>query len=186
MKRAFAVILVLVFLSTLCGYLVVFRTLQHQVKREQRQLLLSGIPASQVEIMAVPVADIHHGRNFECVKDWEICYKETMFDFFREVKTSDTVYFYGITDHKENQLLAKLKKDIKHHKSPLAPESRASGFLKQLQHQTYLLSESETKNRMLWSELNPPVFTETPVFRPHLPETPPPKGSFNIQPVFSA
>src|SRR6056297_3132826 len=151
MKRTLAIILCLVFLSTLCGYLVVFKTLRHQIKKEQRQLLLSGIPASQVEIMAVPFDDIHHGRNFERVKDWEICYKECMFDFFKEVETEDTVYFYGITDHKENKLLARLKKDIKNHNVPLAPNTKTSRFLKQLNQLTSILQNNSNNTLRPWA-----------------------------------
>jgi len=109
-----------------------------------------------------------------------------MFDFFREVQTQDTVYFYGITDHKENKLLARLKKDIKNHKAPLAPDAKASRLLKQLHQLTFLLQRENINTIQPWSVLNPPTNAETPVFRPHRPETPPPKHEYDIQAVVSA
>jgi hypothetical protein len=89
---------------------MIYHAMRFQIKKEQRAKLLHGIPESQVEIIAVENSLLNkESDEFKRVKEWEICYRGSMFDFFREETLGDSTYFYGITDHKENRLLANLK-----------------------------------------------------------------------------
>lgn len=89
---------------------MIYHAMRFQIKQEQRAKLLHGIPDSQVEIIVVENSLLKkESDDFKRVKEWEICYRGSMFDFFREETVGDSTYFYGITDHKENRLLASLK-----------------------------------------------------------------------------
>ncbi len=122
-KPLFSLILIVVIACNVWAWQLLFQKTKYEIRKEQRELLLAGIPDEQVEIIIIPniLADKKHAPNFKRVKDWEICYQGKMFDFSKEERLKDSTVFYGITDHKENKLLADVKESLKNsHRVPLS------------------------------------------------------------------
>ncbi|HTM67626.1 MAG TPA: hypothetical protein VL093_14970 [Flavipsychrobacter sp.] len=128
LQRIVAILILLVLLTGLGGYFVVFKVEQFALRREMKERIKSSLPESQLQHFAF-------SKQKTSTLDWERKGKEfrldgDMYDIVRAETEGDTVHFYCLRDDKETKLFAGLDQLMKAQTTAGKSGKIAGGLLK--------------------------------------------------------
>ena len=110
MKKALAILLLIVFTFNMAGYFIAFKIQQLEVRKEIKQQIKLGVPEGELIRITVNAANKHE---FEWEHAREFHYKGSMYDVIRkEVIDEATTIYYCINDTKESILFANLDEQV--------------------------------------------------------------------------
>ncbi len=107
MKKLFSIFLLTAFVFNLCGYLVIFKAIQFNIRREIKATLKKKLPEKDLHIICFSlkqIKDIDWEEN-----DREFRYNGIMYDVVKWKKANDYIIYYCINDDQETCLFAQLE-----------------------------------------------------------------------------
>ncbi len=110
MRKVTIVLLLSVFLFNTAGYIVTFKILQYQVKKEIKTKIKQHLNASQLTTITIGKKQLKSIIWAE--KDREFYYCDELYDIIRVIEDSSTVTYYCINDKKEEALFENLDAHI--------------------------------------------------------------------------
>jgi hypothetical protein len=128
LQRIIAILILLVLLTGLGGYFVVFKVEQFALRREMKERIKSSVPDTELQHFAFSK---HNASRL----DWERKAKEfrlngKMYDVVRTEVKGDTVHFFCVRDDKETKLFAGLDQLLKTQTTAGKSGKIAGGLLK--------------------------------------------------------
>ncbi len=106
MKKAPAILLLILILYQLVGYYSIHQFQVYRVKKEVKKLVKNNIPQEQLTTIAISISEIDRIKWVK--KDKEFIFEGEMYDVVKAIKAGNTITFYCIADFKETALFAKL------------------------------------------------------------------------------
>lgn len=110
MRKVTIVLLLSIFLFNTAGYIVTFKILQYQVKKEVKTKIKQSLNTSQLTIITIDKKQLKSIIWEE--KDSEFYYCEELYDVVRVIEDSSSVIYYCINDKKEEALFEDLDAHI--------------------------------------------------------------------------
>ncbi len=110
MKRVAILILLFVFLFNSVGYLIVFKTVQYQAKKEIKSIVKNNLSNSDITKISInrnnlsEIIWIEEGKEF--------LYKNKLYDLIKSEVLGDELILSCIDDKKETQLFANLDEQV--------------------------------------------------------------------------
>ncbi|WP_373058428.1 hypothetical protein [Zunongwangia sp. H14] len=172
MKKAFAILLLLIFSFNSAGFYISFGIQLYQIKKEVKQRIIAATPREELIQLKYSSAT---KKEFHWHEDGEFSYKGRMYDVVNTEKNGDATFYFCIEDKEEMILLASLKKQLeKNSKRSKRTGNTAKPFLKiffQPNHFPYALAlpDHEKKSGISFGYFN---FYSSPGLEP---SGPPPK-----------
>ena len=113
MKKLFAILLISLFMYNYVGYLVVFKTVQHAIKKEIKTKIKGNLDNKELTLIKDPVYPRNdQKRKLHWKEDNEFLYEGNMYDVVRQYQMNDTIYYYCINDTRERDLFAHLDDQV--------------------------------------------------------------------------
>jgi hypothetical protein len=109
-KRAFAILFLTLYVYNIAGYLVVFKSMQAQIRREIKMRIKESVPERDLVTIAVRVGD---EDTLHWIKENEFRYTGGLFDVVRSHTSNDTTYYSCINDTQEELLFENLDAHIR-------------------------------------------------------------------------
>jgi hypothetical protein len=113
MKKATSIILLFVFLFNSMGYLIVFKTMQYQAKKEIKSIIKNNLKPNELTEFCFAEKDLVKLVWLE--KGKEFIHNGTLYDIVRTEKTGEKTVFCCINDKQEEQLFADLEEQVNLH-----------------------------------------------------------------------
>jgi hypothetical protein len=104
MKKAFAIVVTLLFLFNMMGYYFVFSYNQYLVRGEMKQLIKAG--NFQDSYIVLKIVNPSSNPDFKRVEKGEFLYKNKLYDIVSEARIGNLTTFRCINDKNEEKLLA--------------------------------------------------------------------------------
>ena len=130
MKKIFSILLCSIFLFNVLGYFVVFKLMQHNVRKEMKARIKRNLRDEEMEIIVIPNNKIGTKESeFKYVKKNEFIYKGNLYDIVRKKDDGKNTIFYCINDKQEEALFAGLNEHIMRNTDQNLPANNNSKIL---------------------------------------------------------
>lgn len=113
MKKATSIILLFVFLFNSMGYLIVFKAMQYQAKKEIKSIIKSNLKPNELTEFCFEEKDL--GKLVWLEKDKEFIYNGTLYDIVKIEEIAGKTRLFCLNDEQEEQLFADLDKQVNLH-----------------------------------------------------------------------
>ncbi len=122
------------------GYFIVFKSVQYSIQSEIRRNIENSIPDCDLTIVKIDnQANNLCNKEFVKVNKSEFRFFGKLYDIVKIKVKSDTTYYYGINDTKEEQLFSALDSHVKRNIDQNSPvKDKASNLLKNIVKQVIL------------------------------------------------
>jgi hypothetical protein len=107
LKKAFAILFVIVLVVPFAGTYYWLQLRKYQVKKEVKRKIIAGIPREELVVLKFSIAETKTVLNWKHSKEFE--YKGEMYDIVETEFLKDSVIYYVWWDHEETQLEKQLK-----------------------------------------------------------------------------
>lgn len=107
MKKVISILLLVIFLFNICGFYIVFNVIEHDNRIAMNTLIRGNksVAAKGISILKIKESSaIGQSREVEYVRENEIRYKGNLYDIIEVKSAGDFVYYYCISDKKEEKL----------------------------------------------------------------------------------
>jgi hypothetical protein len=125
LRKLISILLLILFIYNICGYFVIFKGMQFEIKNNMKNLAVKALPDESFEIIKI-ANDYKESKNIRWLEKNEFIYKEKLYDIFRVKKDKDYTYYYCINDKSEEKLFANLQKQTDNNTDNNAPINQKS------------------------------------------------------------
>ena len=109
MKKAAAILILLVIVFQMIGVFLLFKAKQIEIRQEVKMRIKTGVPESELTVLTFDTPKINE---LKWIKDYEFSYKGQMYDIVETRVVNNKIIYLCLPDYQETKLFKNLNKIV--------------------------------------------------------------------------